>query len=113
MNTQVILMEVISKTNKMLNTFKNNGITMEGVTKIPILSETEVSLKTKQPGVYSASIKWPDNQQGWENIILEITIIEDVSGVMEDTFLKFNYSPYSERPYVDYVERVYLDKEGE
>ena len=109
MNTQVILMEVISKSNKLLNTFKTNGLIIDGVTKLPIMSETAVSQKTGNPGIYFASIKWPENQKDWDNIVLDIKIVEDVNGVIEDTFLEFKYSPYSERPYVDYVERLYLE----
>lgn len=111
MNTQVILMEVISKTNKLLNTIKSNGLIIEGTTKIPILSETSISEKTNKPGIYYASIKLPDTLKvkDKKTIIFDIKIIEEIEDKLEDTFLEFRYSPYSERPYVDYMERVYLD----
>jgi hypothetical protein len=110
MNTQVILMEVISKTNKLLNTIKSNGLIIEGITKIPILSETSISDKTNSPGIYYASVKLPDTlKSGEEEIVFDIQIIENVDGELENTFLKFKYSPYAERPYIDYMERLYLD----
>ena len=115
MNTQIILMEVISKTNKLLNTIKSNGMIIQGVTRIPILSETSISERTSKPGIYYASVTLPDT---WATItggevIFEIQIVEDIDGKLEDTFLKFKYNPYSERPYVDYMERLYLDSRSE
>ena len=111
MNTQVILMEVISKTNKLLNTIKANKLIIEGTTKIPILSESSISEKTNKPSIYYASVKLTDTflEKVEGDVIFDIKIIEDIDGQLEDTFLEFKYSPYSERPYVDYMERVYLD----
>ena len=111
MTTQIILMEVISKTNKLLNTIKTNGLIIEGTTKIPILSETSISQKTNKPGIYYASVKLPDMLKDKDGDIttFDIKIIEDVNGELIDTFLEFKYSPYSERPFVDYMERLYLD----
>jgi len=112
MNTQIILMEVISKTNKLLNTIKTNGLIIEGTTKIPILSETSISQKTNKPGIYYASVKLPDTLKSDSSIVFDIKIMEEIDGKLEDTFLKFKYSPYAERPYVDYMERLYLDSTG-
>ena len=114
MNTQIILMEVISKTNKLLNTIKTNGLIIEGTTKIPILSETSISKKTNKPGIYYASVKLPDMLKDKDGDIttFDIKIIEDVNGELIDTFLEFKYSPYSERPFVDYMERLYLDNDA-
>ena len=114
MNTQVILMEVISKTNKLLNTIKSNGMIIQGITRIPILSETSVSEKTGKSGIYYASVTLPDTWTAitGSEVIFDIQIVEDIDGKLEDTFLKFKYNPYSKRPYVDYMERLYLDKES-
>ena len=109
MNTQVILMEVISKANKLLNTFKSNGIMIDGVTNIPILSETSLSETTGLPAKYIATVKLASISTGWDNTILDVKIVEDINGEMFDTHLNFKYSPYAERPFVDYVERVYLE----
>lgn len=109
MNTQIILMEVISKTNKLLNTIKTNGLIIEGTTKIPILSESSISLKTNKPGIYYASVKLPDTLKTDNSIVFDIKIMEEIDGKLEDTFLEFKYSPYAERPFVDYMERLYLD----
>ena len=115
MNTQVILMEVISKTNKLLNTLKSNGMIIQGVTRIPILSETSVSERTNKPGIYYASVTLPDTWSSitGDEVIFDIQIVEDIDGKLEDTFLKFKYSPYVDRPYIDYMERLFLDKESE
>jgi len=75
MNTQIILMEVISKTNKLLNTIKTNGLIIEGTTKIPILSETSISQKTNKPGIYYASVKLPDTLKSDSSIVFDIKIM--------------------------------------